>query len=661
MKKPPKTEKHHQLSEARKREFLHLFSREAQYIRDDIAKDLPAYNMLLNAQAESFEEIALRQLAAERNIPFDKDNPPMPTCPHCGKYDRVGTKGEGAYYCNLCKRKLTATHNSISSGTKCDALVWMKVLMSLLNFSSIAKTCEYCEIAPNTYYLIRNRIFYAMQLMMDEVKLYGIIEVDNTFVRASYKGMNLQEQENDFPEESIFFDDRFIPRAARQRGGANLMKERTANSICLFTAIDDSGHVLSRFAGVGATSLRMLQTYIPQDKFLLEVPRKDGFDLFPSKKDNDKKSKPGTASKIVADKERAIENYANFLGIEFEPHKFREIGIQRRLPDGAHNIQRVNALHRRLKDFLRKANYVSTKYLPGYLILFEFMENTKATPEAIARLFQIFATPELGKAPTFYQEMYVVPNYLMEWIDGPNPLKKLPYNKLLAFYLYDHIRRPEAYPGVNISMERIMSETGYTAPTIRRNYKTLIQAGYQENILRYFGEPVQKEKGSNKTKSKKPKKTNNFPATINPIVLAIYDEYAQLRKLPKDQCPSLEVFLKDKNVEYGTTYTRTNMLMKFKKIVELNVRPPLPEPQHDGLKVKNYSLPKYAFSVLDDYDAILLSYRQKGAPLPTMEVIYEQLSEKYKVAPRTIREHIIYARAYRRSTADKTVCDTKEQ
>ena len=68
--------------EERKQAYMELFAREAQEIRDSIARDLPAYNAILSIHAESFEEIALRQLADKRGIPYDKNKPPIPDCPH---------------------------------------------------------------------------------------------------------------------------------------------------------------------------------------------------------------------------------------------------------------------------------------------------------------------------------------------------------------------------------------------------------------------------------------------------------------------------------------------------------------------------------------------------------------------------------------------------
>lgn len=646
-----KKEKKHRTSDKRKEDFLALFARESPHIRDSIVKDLPAYNALLGMNGLSFEDYALQVRATELGIPPAQASKLTPSCPYCKTDEAVGRKEEGIFRCRTCNRTFAANYESISSGTKCDALTWMKVLQCILDFAPIAKTCDYCDISETTYYKIRNRLFYSMQMLMDEVKLYGLIEVDNTFARVSYKGMDLRDSE--FDEDSIFFDDRFKPRNARTRGGAYSKIDQNANSVCIFTAIDDRGHVLTRFAGVGATSLRLLKSYLPANKFLLQVPKKDDFSLSPKKKGKDPQTKPGAVSLMVADKERAIESYANYLGIKFESHVFRENGVQRRLSTDSHDIQRVNALHHRLKSFLRKTNYVSTKYLPGYLVLFEFIENTGASPEAMNRLFQILATPNLGKPPTFFREMYTVPNYLLEWFDGNNPLKKIPYNKRLAFYLYDHIRRHEEYPDIHITMEQIMHETGYTAPSIRKFYRDLNAAGYREKILRFFGEPTEEEK-ERAAEEKRPRKNMDASKTINPIVLAIYDEYVQLRKLPDGQRPSLTALLEEKNAQYGTKFKRANMMMKFKYIEEHGIRTERSETERPTIeRTKRWEYGQRpndkVMAVYEDYENIKLSYRERGENPPKSIYIYEILAKKYELSPSTIQGYLGRAWGYNKA------------
>lgn len=623
----------------KKKAFMLLFSRQNQDIRDSILNDLPAYNALLSMESESFEEIELRRLAESRGLSYNKNTPPVPDCPNCGAIESVNKKTGYQYRCTKCNTAFSVNYNSIISGLRSDALTVMKVFQCMLNFTSITRACEICDINKKTYYLIRNRIFYGLKLMMDQVKLYGEIQVDNTFVRVSYKGIDLSVE--DVPEDSVFYDDTLKLRPGRKRGGSYSYEEKNANSICVFCAIDNHGHVLCRFTGIGAARFKALKNNIPTDKFLLAEPSIDPVQNFMKTKPEIRTVITDESSIMVADKEGAIRKYAESLGIRFEAHVYRDKNIQRKLIPDARNIQRVNALHKRLKDFLRKCNYVSTRYLPGYLLLFEYLEITGASKESVHHLFKILGTPNLGKPPSYYQDSFSVPNYLLEWLDDSNILKKLPYNKLLAYYLYDHIRNKEEYSETNISLQYICQETGYTAPTIRKNHKDLTKAGYREKILDYFGEP------------KKRKRTKQGSATFNPTVLAIYDEYSKVKLLPKRQRPTLEEFLDKKNTEYGTSFKRTNMLAKFKQIEESGIREPMPDFKEESYDERYLNIGR-ALKVLEEYEAIKLSYRERGEMPPKRHLIFEILGQKYGVSIGTIERDIYVARKHNRKKEDCT-------
>lgn len=285
--------------ELRKQEFMSSFANEAPAVRDSIVQDLPAYNALLSLRAVSFEEITLRQLAKQQNIPYNLEHPPIPTCPWCKSAEHVGRKEAFTFRCRSCDKNFVITKGSIAYKSKCDALVWMKVLQCLLNYVSITQTCEYCNIREETYYRIRTRLFYAMSILLQDVRLYGNVEVDNTFVKVSYKGVNLKE--NEVPEDSIFFDPTHKPREPKARGGPIPMALRNANQICIFTGVDNAGHILTRFVGVGNVSYLSLKHYISTNCFLLQVPKKDPFVWKQVKKQKGKKNRAPTPAELSCD------------------------------------------------------------------------------------------------------------------------------------------------------------------------------------------------------------------------------------------------------------------------------------------------------------------------------------------------------------------------
>lgn len=539
----------------------------------------------------------------------------------------------------------------------------MKVLLSLMNFSSIAETCEMSDISPETYYRVRERLAYGMQLVLNPLKLYGNVAVDICYVKASYKGLDLAEDDAmDFPEDSIFFDTRYKPlRSAKKRGGPNPMDERTANSIAVFCGIDDRHHVFACMAGMGNPTAKALESFVGgKERFLPVVPKEDPFGELIKKQSSEPTSKPGDQTIIIADKEKSIERYANNLGLGFESHVYRADGVQRKLAKGSRDIQTVNALHSRLKNYLRNSGYISSKYLPLILTMFCFRENCGDSPEAIKRLFEVLATPGLGKPASFFENMYTVPNYLQQWMETGterSALQKIPYNRRLAFYLYDHIRCKDQYPDTNITMEHILKESGYkSAKSIRTLYHNLNQAGYREAILSYFGEPGRSNPPRPpKEKNKKLKKRPDASKTINPIVLSLYDEYSAEVCLPRKKRThkTFQAFVDAKNVELGTQYTRTNLLMKFAYIEENGVRPPMQKCKTETEILHGFVMNEKAFTLLDEYENAVKEALQKGQKPPSQLSVCVKLAEKYGLSPTTVEGYVSKARMYRNRKKNK--------
>lgn len=546
-------------------------------VRLEIAKSFPAYNSLLNLHAKSFIEFALLPIAREQGFnvsdPLFDYKTVLPYCPQCNKQDGVIHKGAKSYCCNHCNIKFRPNYNSISSGFKLPSVVWRKILECMLNFYTLETACDYCGITPTTYYNIRNRIFYAMQLMMDEVKLYGNIQCDNTFVHLSYKGTKLIQEE--YPEDSPFGNIEIASRKARKRGGSYSYAEKNKNSICIFAAIDEYGHVLTRMAGIGSATGNKLYKAVGSTRYLYVVPHTDPFDLMPEKK-KIPHSNSGSSSLLIADCEGAIRKYASKIHFNFESNVYRIDGKQVRLKEGAHDIQRVNSLHSRLKNYLRKLNYVSGKYLPGFLTMFEFIENTGASEEAIGRLFEILARPGLDQDKTFFDNMFTIP-IIEKKDDKTNKKEKtksqnqpLIRTTTQAIYLYDQLLRD---PQGTLSLKYISQITHFSEENVQKMYEEAKRSGALETIIQTV----------NASNGKKPSWVQR---TIPADYLKFYDEFLKLKKSSSARV-SLRDFVIDANQKYNTNLSYGMVKYYFKQIVEYGLREPVPE------QSKNQKIPAY--------------------------------------------------------------------
>ncbi len=618
MSKKTKLSKH---DNERAKKIIEQVQKENQSIQKAVATDLPAYVKLKSINAKSFREFALIPVARSKGLDYTDVlfdyNSIIPPCPVC-KLDDYVRRANEEYICEKCKKKFTANNNSISSNSNADASTWMKVLMCLLEHRTITETCDICNISAKNYYLIRTKLFYGMELMLKDVKLYGKIEADITFNRINYKGMDLAYE--DYPDDSPFDNQNFIPRQPRERGGSYSHKELENNKVAIFTAIDEYGHSISKMVCIGTTSLSAIKYAVDKDKFLKNVPSKDTF-KFTTKKIDHTKCK-GKESLFISDKEKALISFAEYIGIESESHVFRRNGKQLKLSDDMNNIQRVNKLHQKLKKFLRENNYISTKYLPGYLVLFEFIQNTGASDAAIQRLFEVLSEPGLGKSASYYKHLYVNPNYYLHNNNPEKPYLKIPFNNLKACYLF-HIRKDK-----KIKMNQIIAETGLSDWGIRYCYKNVVASGLIESIIEHFETNGMNDETLNLSYPKK-----RYGQYCTPEMIAVYDEYVLNRMRPGVERLTREDFVKYVNEKYNLTLTRTQMEGFFWNMARWGIRPKLGMIQRDSTHdTSSKSKSKLRDKYINEVNELMLQQKRNNT-FKSKRQACEIIEKKYGLKP----------------------------
>ena len=628
--------------EKRLQALLVKLSKENESIRDAIASLWPAMNESINMRARSFTEFALREAAKEqgvyRDIGLIDYSTIIPKCPQCGDREQVNkTKisGDPFFYCKKCKFKYSANWNSLSSGVKTTSQTWLRVLRCMLDYYTMDRTCAVCGISHDTYYTIRNKLFYAMELALSKMKLFGVIQSDITFIHSNYRGMSLTD---DAPEDSVFDEIDFIPRPARSRGGAYSRQEKNINAVALFTAIDDRGHVMVRFIGFGNATAAGITAAV-EDKILLTVPETDPFPCANEKRISATALSANSPSLLVSDKEAAIIAFANRYGITSEAHVYQKDGKQRRLGADNHDIQRINALHRRLKLFLGggRTNYVSTKYLPGFLTFFEWIETTGATQEAIDQLFVILSTPGLYRPPEFFAERFAIPSYLTQWRSEAKPLQRFSFNKLYAYYLYRQrkllIDSGQAEDAMSTS--EISYLTGYPEQTIRRSYKNLYNAGYDDIIMEYFH-------------PEEVKRTTSVRIMLSPERLALYDEYSLYASKGSDNYMPMREFVEMINKRDGTSYKMSTLKMSFAAIRDSGLRAPLSVSGHFNEFRRLSPIEEKNIAIYTEYLEMIDYCYKSGDLSKTKDEIAAEIGAKYDLSLKQTKNTFAYARKAQR-------------
>ena len=294
-------------------------------------------------------------------------------CPSCkssdyilsGAYQAQGEKVQ-RYKCKSCGKVFTLNRQSLVSGSSFSFRDWIKFIDCLYNGYTLEQISKSCGISVRTAHDNRTRLFYALKLLNDKVKLQGNVVIDETYIPVSFKGNHSKRE------------DFIMPRESYKRGGENHEKGITDNHVCIVCAVDDNGSSVAKVAGTGNTSAAKLK-YVLQEHFGSEI-----FCLY-------------------SDKSNAIKRFAESCGYEIKQEKLLRKGTKK-----AENVefsrdtfiinrylQIINSYHSRLKKFLNRFSGTSTKYLSGYLYLFAWRERNKEREpaEAYKELLAVLAEP----------------------------------------------------------------------------------------------------------------------------------------------------------------------------------------------------------------------------------------------------------------------------
>ena len=158
-------------------------------------------------------------------------------------------------------------------------------------------------------------------------------QLDETFLRENFKGNH---------KKSTNF---IMPRKARKNGQEAKLTGSSNEQICIASGINDMNNVFFEIAGRGQLTNKSLEKIL--------------------------KNKVEAGSIISTDKR---SNYKTILKLfNVAEHN----AYQSNTIEAYQNLENVNALHSRFKEFIRKIHGVATRRLENYLVWFSWIENFK--------------------------------------------------------------------------------------------------------------------------------------------------------------------------------------------------------------------------------------------------------------------------------------------
>lgn len=285
---------------------------------------LNAYSRLSERQKELID----REIRNKLKLNDDLVNTKPSVCPYCKKKTKMIKKGfkcgKQRYECKECLHRFTYDSHTITSNFKISKEDFYEIIIDTLNLVPIAKTAARLNHPVKTIFYNRHKFLSFLEEYLENENniLEGTVEVDELYLLESSKG-----------QKGI--------KKARKRGEPSKYRGLSHEQVCIVTSTDRNGHEIFKVVGFGkpttSSILNILKNRIAEGSILYT----DGTFVY------DQLVKESKCKQI----------------------QFKDYTKQNRVE----HINTVNAIHKMIKDIIRKYRGVGTKYLNRYLSLFNFL------------------------------------------------------------------------------------------------------------------------------------------------------------------------------------------------------------------------------------------------------------------------------------------------
>ena len=307
-------------------------------------------------------------------------------CPKCGhsELNKNGkTYGRQRYICKKCRRTFDERSLSPLSNTKLSLEKWLKYCQFMIEGGTIRMCAEEVGVSVPTAFFMRHKILDVINVSLKYETLEGIVETDACYINESFKGSPIYKQFDEkyfktFDKSRVSCLGVHFNRTPGMIPSYNNIKE---SQICINTAIDKKGHILTRI--------------VDNDfgKSNNKIKSKDMVSFFEGKVEKD------VTLCVYSWKYREVARKLNLKLVkvfgQYNP---------------IYNVKRVFKYNRELREWMRNFNGIATKYLNNYLMWFKFLFISKKYKEfnRIKELFMELATSDL------YITQYMIKNRFVE-------------------------------------------------------------------------------------------------------------------------------------------------------------------------------------------------------------------------------------------------------
>lgn len=297
-------------------------------------------------------------------------------CPHCGSHEVSGNgsvRGVARLVCKSCKKSFGSNYGKITYQSNVSEATWDKYLEGMVCFDTLEQLSQKCGISLATAHNWRMKVFRTIMQATEAVSLTGIVEEDEWYLSASFKGnrnalrnvksRTVQPQEESIPDYQVYG----FKGHPRLRGGQDSKRGLSREKVCIPTAIDSTGICIGRPMGRGNVQLSFLEKFF-----------KDRLD---------------ENIVLVTDKSKSGASYA-------KKNKISHVALKGKTESrlaGTYNLQTINNFHSLLGEIAHSRRSFATKYCEEYLywISWQARMSGQTVQEKVAALKSI--VPARGK------------------------------------------------------------------------------------------------------------------------------------------------------------------------------------------------------------------------------------------------------------------------
>jgi transposase-like protein len=281
-------------------------------------------------EKRALAQALMRMVAAE--LAGDGTDPDgCPLCHH-GRVVRKGHDGDGSqrWLCKGCGRTFGRKTLRVIAQSKLGEGTWTAYAEGMADGLSLRELAARCGVCLKTSWFMRMRICEAMASHLDEFQSGpGVaVEVDGTMLHESFAGNNSRGPFG-------------MPRGRHRSGRSLHVRGVSGRLACVVCAANDRGGVICELVGRAHSTAEAIHAVL------------------------EGRVAPGTP--VATDDLRAYDSVCERLGC---PHEVRPAKPK----VGERALGMVNALHKRLADFLRPFNGVATRRLGRYLSWFSWTQ-----------------------------------------------------------------------------------------------------------------------------------------------------------------------------------------------------------------------------------------------------------------------------------------------